>query len=150
MLFGELVVEAVELFLLRFYRIVLGVLQLEVDELPGAVPNGDHALDALHWRLAQRHRRHAGILAEIELAVIKGVTEIAHGRVGGNGFQRLAGLFIRCVQLQQLPVGRGEVLNGPGKLVGEVRPLDGGHGVVLSAILGAVRGGGAQHHVRVL
>ena len=140
----------VEFGLFRLDSIVPGVLQLEVDELPGAVPNGDHALDALHGRLAQRHRRHAGILAEIELAVIKGVTEIAHGRVGGNGFQRLAGLLIRRVQLQQLPIGRGEVLNGPGKLVREVCPLDGGHGVVLSAILGAVRGGGAQHHVRVL
>ena len=147
---GVLVVKTVEISLFRLHFIVPGVLQLEVDEFPGAVPDGDHALDALHGRFAQCHRRHAGIFAEIEFSLPQRIAEIADGRVGGNGFQHLAGLFIRRVQLQQLPVGRGEVPDGPVKLVGEVRPLDGGHGVALSAILGAVRGGGAQHHVRVL
>ena len=135
---GELVVEPVELCLLRVHFIVPGILQLEVDKFPGTVPKGDHALDALGGGLAQFHPCHAGIFAEIEPALMQRVAEIAHGGVGGYGFQCFAGLLIRRVQLQQFLVRRGELLDCPGKLLGKVCPLNGSHGVVLVAVLGAV------------
>ena len=36
------------------------------------------------------------------------------------------------------------------QLVGQVQPLDGNHGVVLFAVLGAFGGRAAQHHLRVI
>ena len=64
----ESVIELVELGLLRLDYIVPGVFQLQINELPGAVPNGDHAHGPLRGGLAQVHGLHAGIFAEIQLS----------------------------------------------------------------------------------
>ena len=49
-----------------------------------------------------------------------------------------------------LLVGAVDVLHSVVQLVGQLQPLDGDHGVVLLAVLGAFGGGPPQHHLRVV
>ena len=49
-----------------------------------------------------------------------------------------------------LLIGAVNILHGIVQLVGQLQPLDGDHGVILLAVLGAFGGGPPQHHLRVV
>ena len=148
---GELVIELVEIGLLRLDFAVLRSMQLQINELPGTVPDGDHALDALGGHFAQLYLVHAGVLAEVQFSMGQGKAEIAYSGVSGDGFDLLAVLLLRRGHFQQLPVRRGNVLDSLGKLLGEVRSLNGQAGRLrLVAVHILPERHFAQHHLRVV
>ena len=85
---------------------------------------------------------------EVHRAVHHRVGVVLHIGVSREGFVDVLAL----AQLRQrgLLVGAANVLHGIVQLIGQLQPLDGGHGVILFAVLGAFGGGPPQHHLRVI
>ena len=79
------IVQPVQLLLLAPDDLIGMVLRLVLDELTGAVPQGDHAAHSVLGGQRQFDRLHAAVNAEIQLAVYAGKAVITHIWVGGNG-----------------------------------------------------------------
>ena len=78
------IVQPVQLLLLAPDDLIGMVLRLVLDELTGAVPQGDHAAHSVLGGQRQLDRLHAAVDAEIQLAVYAGKAVITHIRVGGD------------------------------------------------------------------
>ena len=147
----ELVVKAVQVGLLRFHRLVARAVQLQINELSGAVAYGNHASDALRRHPSQLHAPHAGVFTVIGLVALHGKTEISHIGICGDGFDlHIIRVLSRHIEFQQLPVGRRNVLDCLRKLFGKHRALDGfTGGFRVVAVQARAAYHFPQHHLRV-
>ena len=150
-LFGEAVIQPVELRLFLFDFPVRSAQKLQFNELSGAVPDGNHPFDTGGLRFSQVHRPHPGIFPKVKSAVHFGKTEIAHLWVSRKALCLLAVFLPRRVGQKQLPVRRADVLHGFRQLfrkAGTRLRQAGGFRLVAVHIL--KEGHLSQHHFRMI
>ena len=146
---GEIVIAAVQLGHLRpDVCIRRGGVHLQVDEPLHTIPQPHQPFDAGLGGGVQVRAHHAAVFPEVHRAVHHRVGVILHIGVSREGFVDVLAL----AQLRQrgLLIGAVNILHGIVQLVGQLQPLDGDHGVILLAVLGAFGGRAAQHHLRVI
>ena len=146
---GKIVIAAVQFGHLRpDVGIRRGGVHLQVDEPLHTIPQPHQPFDAGLGGGVQVGAHHAAVFPEVHRAVHHRVGVVLHIGVSREGFVDVLAL----AQLRQrgLLVGAANVLHGIVQLVGQVQPLDGNHGVILFAVLGAFGGRAAQHHLRVI
>ena len=125
-----------------------GGVHLQVDELLHTVPQPHQPFDTGFGGGVQVRAHHAAVFPEVHRAVHHRIGVVLYVGVSREGFVDVLAL----AQLRQrgLLIGAANILHGIVQLVGQVQPLDGNHGVVLFAVLGAFGGRAAQHHLRVI
>ena len=146
---GKIVIAAVQFGHLRpDVGIRRGGVHLQVDEPLHTIPQPHQPFDAGLGGGVQVGAHHAAVFPEVHRAVHHRVGVVLHIGVSREGFVDVLAL----AQLRQrgLLVGAANVLHGIVQLIGQLQPLDGGHGVILFAVLGAFGGGPPQHHLRVI
>ena len=146
---GEIVIAAVQFgHLFPDVGIRRGGVHLQVDEPLHTIPQPHQPFDAGLSGGVQVGAHHAAVFPEVHRAVHHRVGVILHVGVSREGFVDVLAL----AQLRQcgLLVGAANVLHGIVQLIGQLQPFDGGHGVILFAVLGAFGGRAAQHHLRVI
>ena len=139
------VVTLVQLDLQGADHLIVSAGELGLDQLPCGVPQGNHAAHPALIRRAQGLLFHPFIPPVIDLAVLNGIGEVGYGGVGGNP----AVVLRRRVHgaLHILPLN---VLDGVGKLLGQLRTWDGvAGGVLFTSVHAVVKGHRAQQHIRV-
>ena len=146
---GEIVIAAVQLgHLCLDVGTRRGGIHLQVDELLHTVPQPHQPFDAGLGGGVQVRAHHAAVFPEVYRTIDHRVGIVFHIRVSREGGVDVLAL----AQLRQrgFLVGAVDVLHGTVQLAGQLQPLDGDHGVVLLAVLGAFGGGPPQHHLRVV
>ena len=86
---------------------------------------------------------------EVYVSIHNGEGEVLHVGVGGDGNALLFSPFLQLRRLG-LPVLAPDVFDGVMQLVGQFQALNGGHGKVLTAVLGTFGGLPPQNHFRVV
>ena len=122
---------------------------MQVDQAVDAIPQFHHADHAGRGGGVQPGLYHDAVLPEVHLAVHHGVGVVLHIGVCGDGGLRYG--FFLIAQFRHLHF-RDLAVDAPHRfmeLLGKVRALDGEHGIVLVPILGALRSGPPQYHLRV-
>ena len=121
---------------------------MQGNQLIHAIPQCDHALDALGGGGVQLRFDHAAVFPVIHLAAHHGVRVVFHIGVCGDGRVDLFAL----AQLWQfrLLIGAANVFHGIMELICKCQPLNGDNGKVLLAVLGAFGGLPAEDHLRVV
>ena len=145
----EIVIAAVQFgHLFPDVGIRRGGVHLQVDEPLHTIPQPHQPFDAGLSGGVQVGAHHAAVFPEVHRAVHHRVGVILHVGVSREGFVDVLAL----AQLRQcgLLVGAANVLHGIVQLIGQLQPFDGGHGIILLAVLGAFGGRAAQHHLRVI
>ena len=82
--FAEIIIEAIEFFLLCLDIGIRVVLRLVLDQRPDTVSDSNHALDAAFGSRGNIHRIHAAVFTVIDFAVHHREAEIAYIRISGN------------------------------------------------------------------
>ena len=112
----ESVIEEIQLRLFPFHIPVPRTVELQVDEPPCAVPDGDHAPGTGGGQARQPHRLHPGILPEIKLPPFLREAKVAHAQVRRNLPLGLP-FLPRRIHQQKPPVRRRYVFYGLPKQV---------------------------------
>ena len=122
-------------------------MQLTIQQLPGGLPQSDHAQHSLCSYGRQFHLIHKGIFAVVNLPVHVREAEILHAWVCRNGFFLHIQIIIGNFGFRD---GGMDVADRFFQLLGKVCALDGLDRRFLLAILSAFRGDLPQHHLRML
>ena len=118
------------------------------DELLHAVPELHHALDALFCRCVQVRLDHDAVFPVIHVTIHDGVGEVFYIWVCGNGRADLL-VFAEVWQLCLL-VFTADVLHRFMEQRSQICTFDGVDGIILLAVLRALRRWGSKHHFRML
>ena len=82
--FAEIIIEAIEFFLLCLDIGIGIVLRLVLNQRPDTITDGNHAFDAAFGSCGNIHGVHAAVFTVIDFTVHHREAEIAHIRVSGN------------------------------------------------------------------
>ena len=118
------------------------------DELLDAVTELHHALDALFRRCVQVRLDHDAVFPVIHVTVHDGVGEILHIGVSGNRCADLL-VFAEVWQLCLL-IFTADVLHRFMEQRSQICTFDGVDGIILLAVLRALRRWDSKHHFRML
>ena len=127
-------------------RSIVTAVHLGVNQPAHGIPQKEQALDAAAACLAGGHRVHLRVFAVVEMFIHLGKTEILHLRVSRERFQ---GLVLQPGDGRKQGDSGVDILDGPGKLLRQIRAGDRDAGHVARAAVHAVvhvRRQSAQHH----
>lgn len=82
---GKTIILRIQFPLLFPDLFVAIIFRLVFDQFAHRIPQSDHTFDSPGGRGRRVHSVHPAVFAVIQLAVHKGITEIAHGRIGREG-----------------------------------------------------------------
>ena len=121
---------------------------LLANELLYAVPKLHHALDTLFCRCVQVGLDHTAVLAVIHLAVYNGIAVVFDIRVCGN---RCADLLVFSkVGQRRFLIFAADFLHRFMEQRPQICTFEGVDGIILLAVLRALRRWGSKHHFRML
>ena len=143
---AKVVIEPIELFLLRLDIGIGIVLRLVLDQRPDAVSDTDHALDTTFGSCGNIHGVHAAVFPVIDFAVHHREAEVPHIRVGGD--RKVFRLRLYVIQLKLGNLGMN-VLDGIPQEVPKLCIFISNTGG-LHAVRPADHLHVAQHHFRVV